>query len=463
MIVRLFHSGVSNGESPVRYLLGDKDHQGQPRAIKPEVLAGDPQTTIDIINSINRKYKYTSGCLSFRNSEHPTREQMQEVIADFKATFCPGLDGDHFNSLFVLHQDKGNTEIHFVIPAQELRSGRRLNIHPPGQRNLAFFEAYTRVTNHKLGYAQVVVDPLKMAFTDFERKTPFGRKEQSDKRWVHKHLVNAVANGEVQTRDDLCRYLDEELGITITRQGEDYLSVKFPGGNKAKRLRGALYGKDADYRNLLEQSKQAKQPKFLTPQEFETEQARLNQFIQEREQLNVQTYLAPRTLRRLAKPSRPVSTRNPVANTTPTTRSPSMKTTIRLPVIRSMILEALKIAREKIREEHHQQPAHPVQVIQAKDRKKSIQAISQLRDKAFGGVAPEISTGFAELTIAITEVETSLSEAIDQLSHAKPEQAEKLRQRIFQLQQQLVKLKAQKMKLPVQGEEQVAKGIKFKK
>jgi hypothetical protein len=261
----------------------------------------------------------------------------------------------------------------------------------------------------------------------------------------------------------LCRYLGEELGITITRQGEDYLSVKFPGGKKAKRLRGALYGKDADYRNLLEQSKQAKQPKFLTPQEFETEQARLNQFIQEREQLNVQTYLAPRTLRRLAKPSRPVSIRNPVANTTPTTRSPSMKTTIRLPVIRSMILEALKVAREKIREEHHQQPAHPVQVIQAKDRKKSIQAISQLRDKAFGGVAPEISTGFAELTIAITEVETSLSEAIDQLSHAKPEQAEKLRQRIFQLQQQLVKLKAQKMKLPVQGEEQVAKGIKFKK
>lgn len=458
MIVRLFHSGVSNGESPVRYLLGDKDHQGQPRAVKPEVLAGDPQTTIDIINSINRKYKYTSGCLSFRNNEQPTREQMQEVIADFKATFCAGLEGDHFNSLFVLHQDKGNTEIHFVIPAQELSSGRRLNIHPPGQRNLEFFAAYTRVTNHKLGYAQVVADPLKMAFTDFERKTPFGRKEQSDKRWVHRHLVNAVANGEVQTRDDLCRYLDEVLGIT--RQGEDYLSVKFPGAKKAKRLRGALYGKDADYRALLEQSRQARQPKYLTPQEYGTEQARLNQFIQEREQFNVQTYLAPRTLRRLAKPSRSAKTRNPVANTTLTTRSPAMKTTIRLPVIRSMILEALKIAREKIREEHQQQP---VQVVQAKDRKKSIQAISQLRDKAFGGISPEISTGFAELTIAITEVETSLSEAIGQLSHAKPEQAEKLKQRIFQLQQQLVKLKAQKMKLPVQDEEQMAKGSKFKK
>jgi len=463
MIVRLFHSGVSNGESPVNYLLGDKDHQGQPRAVKPEVLAGDPQTTIAIINSISRKYKYTSGCISFRHNEQPTREQMQEVIADFKATFCPGLNDDHFNSLFVLHQDKGNTEIHFVIPAQELSTGRRLNIHPPGQRNLEFFEAYTRVTNHKLGYAQVVADPLKMAFTDFERKTTLGRKEQSDKRWVHRQVVNAIAIGQVQTRDDLCRYLDEELGITITRQGEDYLSVKFPGAKKTKRLRGAVYGKDADYRCLLEQSRQARQPKYLTPQEFETGQIRLEQFIQQREQFNVQTYLAPRALRRLAKPSRPVKTRNPMANTTRTTRSPSMKTTIRLPVIRSMILAALKIARETIRDEHQQQPARPVQVVQAKDRKKSVQAISQLRDKAFGGISPEISTGFAELTIAITEVETSLSEAIGQLSHAKPEQAEKLKQRIFQLQQQLVKLKAQKMKLPVQDEEQMAKGVKFKK
>ena len=94
MIVRLFHSGVSNGESPVRYLLGDKDHQGQPRAVKPEVLAGDPQTTIDIINSINRKYKYTSGCLSFRNSEHPTREQMQDRKVqnlDDAVRYMPGI------------------------------------------------------------------------------------------------------------------------------------------------------------------------------------------------------------------------------------------------------------------------------------------------------------------------------------------------------------------------------------
>lgn len=456
MIVRLFHSGISKGESPVNYLLGDVDHQGQPRAVKPEVLVGDPQTTIAVINSIDRKYKYTSGCLSFRDLEKPTREQMLEIIDDFKATFCPGLTSNHFNSLFVLHQDKGNTEIHFVIPAQELTSGRRMNIHPPGQHNLEFFKAYTCVTNHKLGYAQIVPDPMKMAFSDFERKTPEGRKEQSDKRWVHQHVIKAVANGTIQNRDDLCRYLDEDLGITVTRQGEDYISVKFPGAQKAKRFRGNLYCKDVDYRSLLAQSVAAKQPKYLTDKEFSAERGRLAEFIQEREQFNKQNYLSLRPIRRLAKPYRPVRVVQPASQTKTITRSPNMRNTIELPVVRRMILQALMIARERA-----QEPAKPVQVVpvvQANPRK-VIHNIKGLREKAWGRTSPEIQTGFAELVMSITELEISLYEAMGDFAYAEGEKAEKLKQRIIQLQLQLAKLHAQKEKMPVQDEEQEMMGF----
>ena len=48
MIVRIFKSGVSKGESVVKYLLGNKDHTGMERAVKPEILEGN-QTTIDVI------------------------------------------------------------------------------------------------------------------------------------------------------------------------------------------------------------------------------------------------------------------------------------------------------------------------------------------------------------------------------------------------------------------------------
>lgn len=462
MIVRLFHSGISKGESPVNYLLGDMDHQGKPRAVKPEVLDGDPQTTIAVINSIDRKYKYSSGCLSFRDSERPTKEQMLEIIDDFKATFCPGLTANHFNSLFVLHQDKGNTEIHFVIPTQELTSGRRMNIHPPGQRNLEFFEAYTRVTNHKLGYAQIVPDPLKMAFSDFERKTPEGKNEQSDKRWVHQHVIKAVANGTVKNRDDLCRYLDEDLGITVTRQGEDYISVKFPGAKKAKRFRGNVYSRNADYRSLLTQSAAAKQPKYLTPQEFQTERGRLSEFIQEREQFNKQHYLSIRPIRRLAKPYRPVHVVQPEAHRTSITRSPIMKNTVHLPSIRKIILHALMVARERV-----QEPVQPMRTLPAvqTDHKKTIFSIKSLREKAFTSPRSVAQTGFAELVMTITELEVSLYEAMGDFAYAQGEKAEKLKQRIIQLQLQLTKLHAQKAQLPVEDDEQVWKGgqHKFKK
>ena len=60
MIIRIFKSGATKkggGESPVKYLLSNTDHAGNERAVKPEVLEGNPQTTIDVINSIQRKNK----------------------------------------------------------------------------------------------------------------------------------------------------------------------------------------------------------------------------------------------------------------------------------------------------------------------------------------------------------------------------------------------------------------------
>ena len=91
MIVRIFNAGISKGESPVDYLLSERDHTGEQRAVMPFVLSGNPDTTIAVINSIPRKHKYVSGAIAFRDTERPTREQLHGVIRTFKETFCPGL------------------------------------------------------------------------------------------------------------------------------------------------------------------------------------------------------------------------------------------------------------------------------------------------------------------------------------------------------------------------------------
>lgn len=426
MIVRIFKSGATKkggGESPVKYLLGNTDHAGNERSVKPELLEGNPQTTIDVINSIQRKYKYISGCISFRDSEKPTKPQLYKIIDDFKKTFCPGLTGENYSSLFVLHQDKGNIEVHFVFANQELKSNRRFNIHPPGKQNIDFFEAYVKFTNHRLGYAQIVPDPLKIAFTDFERKTPEGRKDKSNKRWIQQSIIKAVKKGDIKNRDDLCKHLDENLGITVTRQGKDYLSVKLPGALKAKRLRGALYGADADYQTLIAQSIASKQPQYLSPTEFKAEQTKLDSFIYAREQFNIKAYLTPRPMRRFARQINP--------KLTTITRRNSMNKIDYLPIMKRMIREALKVAK--------QQPTlePPTSIVFTKA--KAATNVTSIRSKALGVDLP--NSDFRELQMTIAEIEQNMTDAIGQMNRAKnPNERAWIEQRIIQLKIQLRKL-----------------------
>ena len=254
MIVRVFSSGTSCGESPVNYLLSKTDHTGQERDVEPVVLAGQPSTTVDCINSIARKHKYVSGAIAFKANERPTADELQAVIRAFKATMCPALEAHEFNSLFVLHREKnGGCHMHFIVPMVEMRSGRfkQMNIHPPGETNLKLYKAFTQLMNHELGYEQVLVDPLKLALSDFERRTLHGKVEHKDKLYLHKKLTRAIRHGDIANRDQLCEFLAEQYGVEITRRGSDYVSLKFPGAAKATRFRGPLYEQGSDYRQLL--------------------------------------------------------------------------------------------------------------------------------------------------------------------------------------------------------------------
>jgi hypothetical protein len=228
MMVRIFKSGTSRGESPVNYLLSDVDHQGDERDIAPEILEGSPATTISVINSISRKHKYVSGVIAFRDEEKPTREQMYEVMDAFKASVLPGLQPEQYNNLWVLHREKGNTELHFVVPMVELTTGRRLNIHPPGDRNLALYESFSQVMNQALGYGQIVSDPLKMDLSNFEYKAPAGAEGKRQANALQKEIGQAIKSGTVNNREELCQFLDHALGCTITRKGKNYLSVQLP-------------------------------------------------------------------------------------------------------------------------------------------------------------------------------------------------------------------------------------------
>ena len=63
MIVKMFRHGTGGSANVFNYLLGKDEER-----LDAEVLRGDIETQKLLIDSLNFKRKYTSGCLSFEET-----------------------------------------------------------------------------------------------------------------------------------------------------------------------------------------------------------------------------------------------------------------------------------------------------------------------------------------------------------------------------------------------------------
>ena len=282
MMVRIFKTGTGNAKSAINYLMGKNDHTGKPRSVPPELLHGSPSLFQLVSNGTTRKHKYVSGAISFRDTEHPDAAQIQKIMDAFKASFLPGLkECDNYADAWIAHRDKGNLELHFVVAGTEIQTGRQLNIHPPGKRNIEHFQAFTQVMNHAMGYNQVSPDPLKVALSEFEAKSKAGKQSRKIKTLLAKELHSHIVTGKIVDRDELITHLEDNYG-EVTRVGKDYISVRLPGSAKAKRLMGPLFQEGADYSQLVAQHKKAQVPQKLTAEEYTQAKATLEKLTHER-------------------------------------------------------------------------------------------------------------------------------------------------------------------------------------
>lgn len=294
MNITIFPTGKGGSESAVRYLLSDTDHEGKKRSFLPEILFGDPKTFIEIANATSRLHKYTSGVVSFRERESLTQQQIDTVVEIFRSTFLPGMKVDrNFTDFWVLHRDKKNVELHFLVANTELTTGQQLNIHPPGQKNIQLFNSFVAVMNDNFGFAQVVPDPLKISLKPFEAKSPNGKKAKKAKSDFAKVLHTEIANGFIGNRNQLIGYLKRH-GIDVPKIGDDFITVRLPGARRNTRLKGQLFAKDSDYAELVKQHHQSKIPKFLTPAEAQEQKTKLVAGIEARAAFNQRRYFGPR-------------------------------------------------------------------------------------------------------------------------------------------------------------------------
>ena len=256
MIVKFFRHGSGSGAGPINYLLGSDRQRADAK-----VLYGDPVMTEQLINATPYKQKYKSGVLSFtEQADQFTNKQKFDIMQRFEDTLFTGLEPDQFDILWVEHSDKeGRLELNFVIPCQELRSGKSLQPFYAGA-DLIRVNAYKNIINQEYGLTNPDDPERKRHVNPYidnaPRPTPYDsnakKKEVDDeiiknppnrqllKEAIDRKMLKALEQETISSQYGVT-YLLKKWGLNIERQGKSSISVSHPSMSKHIRLKGGLY------------------------------------------------------------------------------------------------------------------------------------------------------------------------------------------------------------------------------
>ena len=290
MIVKFSKHGKGKASGVLDYLLKEKGSKGTlvPRT-HAKVLYGDPVLTEHLINTAPYKTKYKSGYLSFsERADEISEVDKKRIMQEFESVIFCGLDSDQYDILWVEHADKdiddahpvGRLELNFVIPCQELRSGKAFQPYyePADQKRV---NAWKNIINSEVKTikGEPLSDPndperkrlVNPYSSNAPRPTPFDvksyTKKDADKdeetianppsrklleEAIKRRLLLDWQNGIAMNRQMVLRRL-ERWGLKINRgNSEKTLSVTSDkltdknGKPMGVRLKGGMFEKGFD-------------------------------------------------------------------------------------------------------------------------------------------------------------------------------------------------------------------------
>ena len=235
MLNKILKHGTGSGAQAVEYLLDKNRH-----SIAPEIIKGNAVITTELIENTPFKRKYVSGVLSF--AELISDKQRSDIIQEAEKTFFGNMNSDQYNILWVQHTDKGRTELHYILPRQELKTGKSLNISPPNQYKRT--DAFRDYINAKYNLADPN-DPMRERTV----KVPdhLQKKKITDIRERIADIVNhGVAIGEIGDFEQLKNFITETYNVEIKRETQKGISISNPSGEGRNiRLNGPLFSADS--------------------------------------------------------------------------------------------------------------------------------------------------------------------------------------------------------------------------
>lgn len=252
--------GVAHGSggAAAEYITQARDAKGHHRD-EVRTLEGDPAQVGLLADSLNFKYTYTSGVISWREDEKPTEEQLQAVLADYKRVAFAGLESDQYSFAAVLHREAEAVHIHTLTARVELTTGKSLNIAPPGHQRT--FDAVRNYHNELNGWISPD-DPGRQRLVrlpDHREKINAQdlreglRVDPDPRQVVTAYLSGLIEDGLINDRDDMLASL-ADAGLETPRAGKNYITVKDPDTGEKWRLKGAIYSADFQRREFEKQA-----------------------------------------------------------------------------------------------------------------------------------------------------------------------------------------------------------------
>ena len=245
MIVKFFRHGTGGGSAVFDYLLG-KDGD-RPDA---EILRGDVEQQKLLIDSLEFKRQYTSGCLSFEEApDHLTLKQKNEIMDSFEETITAGLEVDRVSFAWIEHRDKGRLELNFVIANVDLEHGRLFQpyIHSQDKTRV---NAWKDLQNIYYDLSDPN-DPIRKRLMAQRDNLPRATKEAREA--ITEGLKSMVANGLITNRNDVIQTL-QDGGFEVARETDKAISIKNPSGGRNIRLTGGLYERDFKFSPELQET-----------------------------------------------------------------------------------------------------------------------------------------------------------------------------------------------------------------
>lgn len=281
MLVKFFRHGLGSGSGPLNYLLGSDRQRADAK-----VLYGDPVMTEQLINTTPFKQKYKSGVLSFTElADTFTDKQKMDIMQRFEKTLFAGLETDQYDILWIEHSDKdkepntdsngkviegseqsGRLELNFVIPCQELRSGKSLQPFF-ARADLVRVNAFKNIINHEYKLTNPD-DPIRKRdinpyVNNSPRPSPFDvQNKKEDEERDNEIIKNPPSHHLLKEAIDrrMLRLLNQNLinerfgvsyqlkrcGLTVERETKSSISVSHPSIKKNIRLKGFVYEQDFD-------------------------------------------------------------------------------------------------------------------------------------------------------------------------------------------------------------------------